>query len=405
MAAPKVFKVARGKRVPDDYKPDPGEIVRYRFVVDVGYVTVTDKKTGKPKLQRKQLTRTFDGKRVAERELNKILAQVDGKAFVIPAKTTLNDLCDEWLRSKRGKADNTIAAYTNGLKPARERLGEKPAQRVTVKDINDLMEHMLTVGRKRGGQPGTALGPRSAQITLSKLRAVYAWAMRQQLVSVNPAAAVDTPAQDEVEREPWSSDEVKTFIASLDGNRLLAPMLLGLMGLRPAEVTGLRWTDVNLDAEELKVANTRTLTWGEGGGKVIEKPPKTKSGKRALPLPTFVTAALRTLRATQAAERLAGGEGYERSGYVLVTELGEPCRTDWLRRQAYGLMDTAGMRRVRLYDARHACLTYLRMSGVPGPIVSSWAGHGDLTVADRHYVHPSAKDLEQGRDALNSLFG
>lgn len=37
--------------------------------------------------------------------------------------------------------------------------------------------------------------------------------------------------------------------------------------------------------------------------------------------------------------------------------------------------------------------------------VSTWAGHADLSMAERVYVHPSAKDLEQGRAALNILLG
>jgi hypothetical protein len=46
-----------------------------------------------------------------------------------------------------------------------------------------------------------------------------------------------------------------------------------------------------------------------------------------------------------------------------------------------------------------------RVSGVPGPIISAWTGHADLSMAARVYIHPSPKDLEQGRDALNALLG
>jgi integrase len=118
-----------------------------------------------------------------------------------------------------------------------------------------------------------------------------------------------------------------------------------------------------------------------------------------------VTAALRAFKTTQAAERLAAGEAYTATGYVLVDELGIPVKTDQLRRAAYRQMTRADVRKVRLYDARHACLTYLSVSGVPAPIVSAWAGHADLSMAQRVYVHPSAKDLEQGRDALDALLG
>ena len=90
---------------------------------------------------------------------------------------------------------------------------------------------------------------------------------------------------------------------------------------------------------------------------------------------------------------------------MLVDELGAPQRTDWLRRQTYRLMTAAKVRKVRPYDARHAVLTYLATNGVPDVIVSAWAGHADLSLAKRVYVHPSAKDLERGRDALAVLLG
>ncbi|HYQ68786.1 tyrosine-type recombinase/integrase [Actinophytocola sp.] len=171
----------------------------------------------------------------------------------------------------------------------------------------------------------------------------------------------------------------------------------------------MKWEDhVDLEADPPTIIageNTRTIVWGDEGGEVEEKGGKTENRDRTLPLPLRAAAALRTFKARQAKERLAAGEAYEASGYVVVDELGRAVRTDWLRRRAYELMDAAGVRRVRLYDARHACLTFLRMSGVPGPIVSAWAGHGDLTIADRVYVHPSAEDLRQASAVLEGLLG
>lgn len=118
-----------------------------------------------------------------------------------------------------------------------------------------------------------------------------------------------------------------------------------------------------------------------------------------------MVAALSRFKAVQAAEKLRAGIAYVDSGYVLVDVQGNPQRTDWLRRQTYRLMAEAKVRKVRPYDARHACLTYLATNGVPDVIVSAWAGHSDLSLAKRVYVHPSAKDLELGRDALTVLLG
>lgn len=387
MAAPKIKPVKVGDKT------------RYRWVVDIG----NDPKTGK----RKQLTRTWDGLRQAEKELNKVLGKVDAGTFAMPSKTTVNEWLDQWLREKTLEAEeNTKVNYANALKPVREMFGTKRLQKLTAVDVANLKEHMLTQGRKRGGKPGTGLSPRSVQLTLSRLRSALDLAAKRQMVPWNVATSVDPPKSVKTARVPWSPEEVKAFLASLSGHRLQAAMLLALIGMRPAEVCGLRWSDVDLDAETIAVGdNTRTIVWGEDGGRVEEKGAKSEAGKRKLPLPAPVATALLSFQTQQADEKLVAGAGYTDSGYVLVDELGEPRRTDWLRRRTYELMAAAKVRKVRLYDARHACLTYLRMSGVPGPIVSAWAGHADLTIADRVYVHPSEKDLEQGRDALAKLLG
>ena len=96
---------------------------------------------------------------------------------------------------------------------------------------------------------------------------------------------------------------MRAFLVGIREKRLFAPLMLSLLGMRPAEVCGLRWSDVDLDAGTLTVANTSTLV----DGVMLEKGPKSEKGKRHLPLPAPVTVALRAFRARQAAERLAAG--------------------------------------------------------------------------------------------------
>jgi len=371
---------------------------KYRFVVDVGADPVTGK--------RRQLTRTFDRRKDAQKELARILHEVGQHKFTLPAKTTVAEYLGEWLRSAtRGKESATVRNYGDALRPVMDRYGAKPLQKLTTADIEDLVDWMLSSGRKRGGKVGTPLSPRTVQLTLSRLRSALNDAVSRRVLEWNPAAPVKCPAQVRTARQPWSEREVKVFLASLVGQRLHAIMLLSLLGLRPAETCGLRWTDIDLDEGTLTVEVTRTLVMSDAGMTVVEKAPKTASGRRSLPLPAQVVTALRSFKATQAAEQLAAGPAYVSSGRVLVDELGAPQRTDWLRRQTYKAMTAANVRKVRPYDARHACLTYLATSGVPAPIVSAWAGHSDLSMAQRVYVHPTAKDLEQGRDALTALLG
>ncbi|MFI6943719.1 hypothetical protein ACIBI4_31010 [Streptomyces sp. NPDC050418] len=131
------------------------------------------------------------------------------------------------------------------------------------------------------------------------------------------ARKADRQAKEDV--PPWNVEEVHALVFVAKGDRLFAPYLLSLMGLRPAEVCGLRWDDVDLGKATVSITNTRTLV---GNQKVVEKDAKSFAGKRQLPLPDLVREALTSFRSVQAAEQLAVGDAYQDSGRVFVDEGG-----------------------------------------------------------------------------------
>ena len=95
--------------------------------------------------------------------------------------------------------------------------------------------------------------------------------------------------------------------------------LLSLMGLRPAEVSGLKWSAVDLDAQTLTIDFTRTLV----AGKVVEKDTKSEACERTLPLPSAAATALKVLRLAQEIEASDIGAGvYGTGSYVLIDEIG-----------------------------------------------------------------------------------
>ena len=380
--------------------------IRYRFVVDVG----ADPRTGK----RKQLTRTFDKRKEAIAEYERIRHQCRTGEFILPSKMTVSQLIDVWLQQATVDVEEaTKRGYMDCMRPVKVHLGQRQLQRLDEADIDSLVRFMLTSARKVGGKPGTGLSVRTVELTLGRLRSALNLAIRWRLVSRNVAAFTKIPrdarkaaAKKHAERTPWNADEVRTFLQGIAGERLHAVMLLSCMGLRPAEVCGLRWSDVDVEGGTIRVGdNTRTMV----AGKVIEKGAKSESGRRTLPLPAPALTALKKFRAQQAAEKLALGEGYTDSGYLLVDEAGQPVNTGWFRWRVYRLMDKVGVRgkgEVRLYDCRHSTLTYLAGAGVPDVVLAKWAGHADGgTLAKKVYIHPDASHLREAADKLDSLFG
>ncbi|MET7983005.1 tyrosine-type recombinase/integrase [Streptomyces sp. NPDC005281] len=387
--------------------------VRYRVVVDVGR-----DETGK----RKQLTITKDTKKEAEAEYARIRHQRDAGTLIIPNKITVGEWADEWFaKKKEDLEDTTIPSYETQLGYIKGRLGATRLQELTEDDCTAFVQWLLTQGRRRPvvvatGDPEQpvetlrGLRPSSVDTILSRLKEILGRAFVRQMVRANVAAYVHVPKQARkqdkrrnTKASPWNVPEVQQYVSGIRDDRLCAPLMQSLMGMRPAEVAGQRWEpDVDLVRGTVSVLNTRTMVRNHY---TVEKDTKTTSGERTLPLPRLVWDSLKTFKALQARERLAAGEGYTVSGYVLVDELGVPLDTRDLRERACQLMETAGLRRVRLYDARHAVLKHLAVNGVSDVVLAAWAGHTNAAFTKAKYVAPDAEDLRSAAAALDGLHG
>lgn len=375
---------------------------RYRFVIDVGRDA-----EGK----RKQLTVTCDTKKEAQDEYARLRNEHRTGQLILPSKMNVAELIDAYLASKvEDLEETTLDGYRNRLLHARDYLGEIRLQALTEDDIERWVAWLLVAARRRGGPKGTGLRTPTVDGVLGRFRAALRYAVRKRYVGRNVAEYIDVPRmarkadrRENRRADPWNVVEVKEFVVGAREDRLFAPHLLSLMGMRPAEVAGLRWAeDVDFEAATLDVANTRTML---RNAKVIEKDTKSEAGERTLPLPEPVRLALMNFRVLQEAERATMGADYVDSDYVFVDEIGQPLTTRHLREAAYRLMAQLELRRVRLYDARHSCLTFLAVNGVPDVVLAAWAGHTNAAFTKRKYVHPTAADMGKAVTHLNELLG
>ena len=373
--------------------------VRYRFV--------TDAPRG-PDGKRRQVTQTFDTLREARDALAKIRTESSTGRYVHADKMTLDEYLSEWLAAiGRGVEPGTLRAYQDALRVPREQLGHRKLQSINTADVNAVVAFMLTKGRKKGGPAGTGLGPRSVQMMLTVLRRAFQEAVRDRKMAWNPAEGVRGPRQRPRKVKPWTDDEVRAFMDAARRDRLHAIWRLSLLALRPEEVAGLRWDSVDLTVGTLTVARVQVIV----AGKVLERETaKTPAGERTLPLDEGTVNALRELRKLQRKERMAAGEAYRlgsHGGYVAADEIGAGYSTQRLRGTFYRLVESAGLRRITFYHARHSALSYLLNSGqVPIAVVAAWAGHADGgATALKHYIRVRPGDLEAARDAIAALLG
>jgi len=270
--------------------------------------------------KRQQLTRTFGKLKEARAELSRIRDETNKGTYIKPSAETVNDYLDGYLRgATRDRRATTKENYRHAFGPVRERLGARELQSITKRDIDDLIDWMQASGRRRGGKPGTALGARSVRLTLGRLTAALEMAVCEGKLVRNVAKLVEPPKYMKIERDIWSQAEVLAFLAAASNDRLHAASRLSLYGLRRGEVAGLRWCDIDLDAKTLTVARARVIAEGQ----IVIEGPKSHNGKRTLPLDPALADALNALKTPQAAEKLAAGQAYRASGYVITDELDE----------------------------------------------------------------------------------
>jgi integrase len=156
----------------------------------------------------------------------------------------------------------------------------------------------------------------------------------------------------------------------------------------------------HLDAGTLTVARNRVQA---GAGNAVEGDPKTLSSRRTLPLDDGLVGVLKRASARYAQERLALGAAHADSGYVAVNEAGEPYTPDTLTRMWHKLAKSAGVRPIRLHDARHSCGTALHLRGVPLAVIAAWLGHADASITARLYVHSQKEALVAAGQSLGAV--
>jgi integrase len=364
---------------------------RYRFTLSLG----RDPATG----NRRQRVYTFDDLKAAERERARLTGQLADGRFTDRTAATVNDALDAYLASALFEREQaTKVSYTGALLPVRERLGRRKLQSITRADVEALRDWLLTSGRRRGGTPGTGLGPRSVALTLGRLKAALAMACADGWLARNPAEHVRPPRQVKRAATTWSAGQLRAFLELAGTDRLAACWRLSLYGMRRGEVAGLRWDAVDLDAGTVTIGLARVLVYG----RVVVKAPKSERGVRTLPLDPDLVAALRVLHTRQAAERLAAGQAYQASGFVAVDELGAPVHPEWLTDEFGRIAARAGLPRIRLHDARHSMNSLLAAAGVPDHIRAAWCGH-TVAVNVSTYTHARPEDLAVAGRALAGI--
>jgi integrase len=181
--------------------------------------------------------------------------------------------------------------------------------------------------------------------------------------------------------------------ASLVGELILAANL----GLRRAELVGLRWGDLDLELATLTVRHTRVAY----GAKKWDKEPKTPRSRRTVPLHDGLVTSLRRHAEIQELEKIAGADAYADQGDVFANEIGDPLEPAWVSATFARRARAAGLPRITLHGLRHSFATVALEPGVDVLHVSELHGHSSPAVTQNVRQHVRRERLEQAVDTIS----
>ncbi len=334
--------------------------------------------------RRRQKCITVRGRRKdAERELARIVNEIETGAFVEPSHMTVAIYLERWLDHARNRVSpKTHERYAElsrtHITPG---IGSYKLSQLKPLHIQEFYSHALEKGRKdgRGG-----LSPQTVVHIHRLLRASLQQAIRWQLLARNPADAVDPPRPPKTEMKALTEVETAALLRIAEESSLYLHILVAVVtGLRRGELLGLRWSDIDIGTGETSVQRTLEQT-SEG---LRFKEPKTQKASRTVMMPAIAVDALKAHKVHQAETRLMLGPAYEDNGLVFARDDGSPWPPDTLSTAFAALIRRSGFPHIRFHDLRHSHASQLLRQGVHPKVVSERLGHSSVKTTLDIYSH------------------
>lgn len=329
---------------------------------------------------------------------------------------TLGKWLDQWIEAllKAKKSPNTIKNYRGHIRDAwMPQLGHKLLRDLRRSHIEDVLADLALPidGTRPAGNVGRRVVQRSPATIdgyRRTIRAALAAAFRAGLIGLNPAVgrldsipqadAIDEDDEDDV----WQPEETARFLEHVFEDRLSALYeLAAYAGLHRAELWGLRWSDIDANGAGVRVRQTivsvtrkqvtseqaKCPVCGEIHVGRLFKAPKSRKGRRWVPLAAPAQQALVRHREAQQREREFFDIDYLDHGLVFCRPDGIPLRPDRVTAEFKQHVAVCGLPPCPLHDTRHGACSLMLAGGVPIEIVQMILGHSSPEVTRRFYAH------------------
>ncbi len=314
----------------------------------------------------------------ADKQLRKLLGNIDTGLPVDTGKTTLSEYIEHWLNTDvaHARRPRTYQFYEMihrlYIGPI---IGNVQLQKLTPDHVQEVIGAVLDKG----------LSPTTARRTYATMHRALERAMKSGAVYRNVCDAIDAPREAHNEVNPPDKDTVKALLEkAVETPYGAAFWLSAYTGMRRGEVAGLQWKYVDLDRGYLSIVFAN----GRVDRKLTLTEVKSNTSRRMLTLDPTTIGVLRKHLAAQSEHRLKLGSAYEDNGLVFPSPRGRLLDPDILTKAWKRLCKALDVQ-YKLHDLRHHHATALIEAGVHIKTVQNRLGHSSPALTMAVYAHVS----------------
>jgi integrase len=253
--------------------------------------------------------------------------------------------------------------------------------------IENLISQLVSVGYA----PGTVLG------TFRTLSSAFTDGVRLGVLAHNPTSKVKLPkfTSEPIKQIP-RNDAAKIYSFACNNPFLHARIEIGMVcGLRPGEVLGLLWTDI--DWEEREISIDRQVQRVKGQGIVFQPVKQGKSRKIVL-----TNVQIDILKAHKASQDLIRNNFTCDEGLIFPNALGkkmdDKCDTKMWRK----LLEDCGLPHYRRYRMRKTAFSNLYSELGDMRQFLDYSGHSQVSTVIRNYVFATEEAANKTRLSIDA---
>ena len=175
-------------------------------------------------------------------------------------------------------------------------------------------------------------------------------------------------------------------------------------GIRAAELTGLRWSDVQGNRFTVSQTIRRNRNYQAGAKHrtfLKSSTPKTKAGRRTIPLSPKMQQLLIQHRRIQLQTRLAKGASWNANDLIFCSEIGTPYEGRNLTRVLHRTLERAGLEQMGVHALRHTFATRAMESGMDVRTLSEILGHTKVALTLQLYAHSSMETKKKAMEEMD----